>query len=368
MGITGTKVAQNASDIVITDDKFSSIVSAILWGRSVYDNIRRFLQFQLTVNVVALTITFIGSVSGFPPPLNAVMMLWVNLIMDTMGALALGTEKPTSALLKRQPYKRDAPLVSRPMWRNILVQSAYQLALLLVLLFMGAELFDVRPGDMCLNFKIANGGTDYDLSGKAATIPWLRNNDDPADYQGGVVLPNPMLTDAKKFHDEGTGELLEKYGECRDFNLVCPEEENGECYDAHFKTGLLSSKFDLNCFDSCAKTDFDYTHFSIIFNSFVWCQVFNEFNARSIKNDPNILRGLGQSRMFLGVIFVTGLFQYLIIAFGGDWVRTTNLSGSQWLWSVAFGAVSLPVGVIMRFIPVWQEEDPDSWFGYTMPG
>jgi P-type E1-E2 ATPase len=84
-------VAQNASDIVILDDRFSSIVRAIMWGRSVYDNIRKFLQFQLTVNVVALSIVFIGSVAGFDPPLNAVMMLWVNLIMDTMGALALGT-------------------------------------------------------------------------------------------------------------------------------------------------------------------------------------------------------------------------------------------------------------------------------------
>jgi P-type E1-E2 ATPase len=78
MGITGTQVAKNASDIIILDDRFSSIVKAIMWGRSVYDNIRKFLQFQLTVNVVALSIVFIGAVSGFPPPLNAVMMLWVQ--------------------------------------------------------------------------------------------------------------------------------------------------------------------------------------------------------------------------------------------------------------------------------------------------
>jgi Ca2+-transporting ATPase len=105
MGITGTKVAQGASDIVILDDKFSSIVRAIMWGRSVYDNIRKFLQFQLTVNVVALLIVFIGVVAGFEPPLNAVMMLWVNLIMDTLGALALATEIPTLKLLNRKPYK-----------------------------------------------------------------------------------------------------------------------------------------------------------------------------------------------------------------------------------------------------------------------
>jgi ATPase, P-type (transporting), HAD superfamily, subfamily IC len=80
MGISGTDVAKNASDIIIMDDKFSSIVKAVLWGRSVFDNIRKFLQFQLTVNVVALTITFLSAIAGYRPPLNAVMMLWVNLI------------------------------------------------------------------------------------------------------------------------------------------------------------------------------------------------------------------------------------------------------------------------------------------------
>src|SRR3546814_8953700 len=110
MGITGTRVAKDASDIVILDDRFGSIVRAVLWGRSVFDNIRKFLQFQLTVNIVALTITFLSAVKGYDPPLNAVMMIWVNLIMDTMGALALGTEVPLPTLLQRRPYRRNASL------------------------------------------------------------------------------------------------------------------------------------------------------------------------------------------------------------------------------------------------------------------
>lgn len=80
--------------------------------------------------VVALTITFLSAIVGYEPPLNAVMMLWVNLIMDTMGALALGTEPPTMALLRRRPYKRNSSLINRIMWRHILVQAAYQLVLL----------------------------------------------------------------------------------------------------------------------------------------------------------------------------------------------------------------------------------------------
>jgi len=152
MGITGTKVAQGASDIVILDDKFSSMVRAIMWGRSIYDNIRKFLQFQVTVNVVALTIVFVGACAGFDPPLNAIMMLWVNLIMDTMGALALATEPPTLELLNRLPYKRTAQLISKPMWRNIFVQALFQIVLLLALLFSGAKFFDVPEGDVCAKF------------------------------------------------------------------------------------------------------------------------------------------------------------------------------------------------------------------------
>lgn len=82
------------------------------------------------LTVVALTVTFLSAVSGYEPPLNAVMMLWVNLIMDTMGALALGTEPPTMALLRRGPYKRNSSLINRIMWRHIIVQAVYQLVLL----------------------------------------------------------------------------------------------------------------------------------------------------------------------------------------------------------------------------------------------
>jgi magnesium-transporting ATPase (P-type) len=137
MGLSGTDEAKDASDIVILDDRFSSIVKAVLWGRCVYDNIRKFLQFQLTVNVVALCLVFVAACLDGATPLNAIMMLWVNLIMDTMGALALGTEMPKDELLNRKPYKRSAPLVSKPMVRNILMQSIYQLTVLMLFLIHG---------------------------------------------------------------------------------------------------------------------------------------------------------------------------------------------------------------------------------------
>lgn len=146
MGIAGTDVAKEASDIILTDDNFSSIVKAVMWGRNVYDSIAKFLQFQLTVNVVAVIVAFIGACAVQDSPLKAVQMLWVNLIMDTLASLALATEMPTPDLLLRKPYGRTKPLISRTMMKNILGQGVYQLVVIFTLLFAGHLLLDVESG------------------------------------------------------------------------------------------------------------------------------------------------------------------------------------------------------------------------------
>ncbi|XP_012275642.1 plasma membrane calcium-transporting ATPase 2 isoform X2 [Orussus abietinus] len=146
MGIAGTDVAKEASDIILTDDNFSSIVKAVMWGRNVYDSIAKFLQFQLTVNVVAVIVAFIGACAVQDSPLRAVQMLWVNLIMDTLASLALATELPTPDLLLRKPYGRTKPLISRTMMKNILGQAVYQLTVIFVLLFAGDKMLDIDTG------------------------------------------------------------------------------------------------------------------------------------------------------------------------------------------------------------------------------
>lgn len=113
MGIAGKEVAKQAADIVLLDDNFESIVKAVKWGRSIYDNIRRFLQFQLTVNIVAVSTALIGSFVLGESPLSAVQLLWVNLIMDTFASLALATEPATDDLLSQQPHSRNEYLVNR---------------------------------------------------------------------------------------------------------------------------------------------------------------------------------------------------------------------------------------------------------------
>ncbi|XP_026317049.1 plasma membrane calcium-transporting ATPase 2 isoform X6 [Hyposmocoma kahamanoa] len=146
MGIAGTDVAKEASDIILTDDNFSSIVKAVMWGRNVYDSIAKFLQFQLTVNVVAVIVAFIGACAIQDSPLKAVQMLWVNLIMDTLASLALATEMPTPDLLQRKPYGRTKPLISRTMMKNILGQAIYQLFIIFSLLFVGDRILNIPSG------------------------------------------------------------------------------------------------------------------------------------------------------------------------------------------------------------------------------
>uniref|UniRef100_A0A8C7DPC9 Calcium-transporting ATPase n=1 Tax=Oncorhynchus kisutch TaxID=8019 RepID=A0A8C7DPC9_ONCKI len=146
MGIAGTDVAKEASDIILTDDNFTSIVKAVMWGRNVYDSISKFLQFQLTVNVVAVIVAFTGACITQDSPLKAVQMLWVNLIMDTLASLALATEPPTESLLLRKPYGRNKPLISRTMMKNILGHAVYQLTIIFTLLFAGENIFNIDSG------------------------------------------------------------------------------------------------------------------------------------------------------------------------------------------------------------------------------
>ncbi|KAF3943318.1 hypothetical protein CMV_030111 [Castanea mollissima] len=152
MGIQGTEVAKESSDIVILDDNFASVATVLRWGRCVYTNIQKFIQFQLTVNVAALVINFVAAVSAGKVPLTAVQLLWVNLIMDTLGALALATEKPTEELMTKPPVGRTEPLITNIMWRNLLAQALYQIIILLTLQFKGESIFGVTEKVVMVEF------------------------------------------------------------------------------------------------------------------------------------------------------------------------------------------------------------------------
>ncbi|XP_077425731.1 plasma membrane calcium-transporting ATPase 1-like isoform X2 [Vanacampus margaritifer] len=249
MGIAGTDVAKEASDIILTDDNFSSIVKAVMWGRNVYDSISKFLQFQLTVNVVAVIVAFTGACVTQDSPLKAVQMLWVNLIMDTFASLALATEPPTEALLLRSPYGRSKPLISRTMMKNILGHAVYQLTVIFTLLFVGELLLDMDCG--------------------------------------------------------------------RNAPLHAPPSE----------------------------------HYTMVFNTFVLMQIFNELNARKIHGERNIFDGVLDNPIFCSIVFGTFLVQVLIVQFGGKPFSCVSLSVEQWLWCVLLGFGSLLWGQLVSSVP-----------------
>ncbi|KAH6799601.1 hypothetical protein C2S51_036085 [Perilla frutescens var. frutescens] len=240
MGIAGTEVAKESADVIILDDNFSTIVTVAKWGRSVYVNIQKFVQFQLTVNIVALIVNFTSACLTGSAPLTAVQLLWVNMIMDTLGALALATEPPNEELMKKAPVGRSGNFISNVMWRNILGQSAYQF--------------------MVIWFLQAYGKTYFELENH----------------------PNPDLA--------------------------------------------------LN---------------TIIFNTFVFCQLFNEVNSREMEK-INVLKGILNNHVFASVVGSTVLFQIIIVEFLGTFANTTPLTLRQWNASICIGFIGMPIAVFLK--------------------
>lgn len=146
MGITGTEVTKEACDILLLDDAFATIVRAIRWGRGITDNFKRFILFQLTVNVSAVLVVLVAVILDEPPPFSALELLWINIIMDGPPALCLGLERMSDDLLRRKPLRRDAPLVSRGMVMRMAVVGVFIAALCLAQLkglnFLGLDMGD----------------------------------------------------------------------------------------------------------------------------------------------------------------------------------------------------------------------------------
>lgn len=245
MGIAGTEVAKEASAIILMDDNFASIVKALLWGRAVNDAVRKFLQFQLTVNITAVTLTFVTAVSDpdRKSVLKAVQLLWVNLIMDTLAALALATDPPTRSMLYRKPDPKSAPLITLRMWKMIIGQSIYQLVVTFILHFAGKRILS------------------YTSEQEIERMPTL------------------------------------------------------------------------------------------VFNTFVWMQIFNQVNNRRLDNGFNIFEGIQHNYFFVIINAVMIGGQVMIIFVGGQAFQVKPINGAQWGYSIVLGALSIPVGMIVRMVP-----------------
>ncbi|KAJ3525945.1 hypothetical protein NM208_g11418 [Fusarium decemcellulare] len=237
MGIAGTEVAKEASSIILLDDNFASIVKGLMWGRAVNDSVKKFLQFQLTVNVTAVVLTFVSSVASSKQEsvLNAVQLLWVNLIMDTFAALALATDPPTRSVLDRKPDRKSAPLITLRMAKMIIGQAICQLAITFVLNFGGKKL-----------------------------LGWYDDSEH----------------DAKELK-------------------------------------------------------------TLVFNTFVWLQIFNEINNRRLDNKLNIFEGLHRNIFFIIINMIMIGGQVLIIYVGSDAFEIVRLDGKEWGLSIGPDELSI---------------------------
>ncbi|XP_066364831.1 probable calcium-transporting ATPase 6, plasma membrane-type isoform X2 [Miscanthus floridulus] len=257
MGIAGTEVAKENADVIIMDDNFSTIVNVARWGRAVYLNIQKFVQFQLTVNIVALIVNFISACIIGTAPLTAVQLLWVNMIMDTLGALALATEPPNDEMMRRPPVRRGHGFITLVMWRNIFGQALYQLLVLSTLMFVGKRILNIEG-------------------------------------------PNA-----------------------------------------------------------------DRTINTLIFNSFVFCQVFNEINSREMEK-INVFRGILKNWIFISILTATVIFQVIIVEFLGTFANTVPLSWELWMLSVILGSVSMVISVVLKCIPVESRKTNIKPHGYEL--
>lgn len=114
---SGVSIAKDSADMILTEDNFEATMMAVMWGRNIYQNVRKFVQFQVTVNLSALLIVFLGSATKGETPLSVVQLLWVNLVMDTLAAIALGSERPHPSIIKTPPQKEREPIITSAMWR-----------------------------------------------------------------------------------------------------------------------------------------------------------------------------------------------------------------------------------------------------------
>ena len=169
----GTSVAKEASDITIIDNSFSSICRAVMWGRSLYQNIQRFLLFQLTVNVAACFIVLVGAFMGTESPLTVTQMLWVNLIMDTFGAMALASLPPSQSVMKDKPRDRKAFILTKPMMKDILGVGGFFFLLLVVFLYIFQHTEITQMTDL-LHCKLgeANGLSPYERTLLFSIFVW----------------------------------------------------------------------------------------------------------------------------------------------------------------------------------------------------
>ena len=318
----GTDIAKEASDIILMDNNFSSIVVAMIYGRSIYENLRKFLQFQLTVNFCACILVFLCSCIGNETPLASIQMLWVNLIMDSLGSLALATEPPYNELLQRKPTNRTESIINGRMWKHIVLQSLFQIVILLLLYLYAPK------------FINENEESEYR---KLAEMMLLCFHNLPGDTDD---------TSKILYGNEEKWSIRDKFDHTMRCNAFFSDWDSHENLQEAYKSYM-------NIYGGT-------THMTLIFDVFVLYTLFNQINCRIIDDSINTFKRIGKAKLFLIVTIVELAIQILISQIGGIVFHCVKggLSFTQWLICLGLSISTMLFNLIFKFIPLEKLIDP----------
>lgn len=316
MGIQGTDIAKDASDIILLDDNFASIVTAVMWGRNIFDCIRKFIQFQMTVNICACFLVFLTACIGNETPLTAIQMLWLNLIMDSLGSLALATEPPNDKLLQRAPYPRKEYIINWKMWKHILFQAFIELGILLFL-YLYAPMF-IREDEP---YRIGEINVIMNCYG---AVPGRSPDAD------GYYIINGSSQGWSESINLRTGMTV----------ADCGKYINASDLSKAFKTYE-------NAYGSTA-------HMTIVFNTFVLYTLFNQLSARIIDDNLNTFYEIHKNWLFIVIMIIEFGLQVIFIHFGyiAFHCSMNGLTGHQWGICIGFALITYPLNFILKLLPL----------------
>ena len=256
----GTDIAKNSSDIILMNNNFSSIVSAIKYGRNIIDNLRKFIQFQLVINLTVCSFIVICSCIGSQTPIKSIQMLWIDLIMDSLATLTLTTEPPHDGLLLRKPTKRNENIITKSMIKHISLQTGLQFAILMTIYLFGPKF--IHEQDLS---RIAENEVIYKCFG---TLP------------GDMTDPHKIIYGVKNFWHNHVPIKKEMMN-----NEMCREYAN---------YGNLSRAFKLY-----TDNQGNPVQLTMIFNIFVLYTLFNQLNCRVVDGSKNIFARLSNNPLFI---------------------------------------------------------------------
>jgi Ca2+-transporting ATPase len=294
MGIAGTEVAKEASKIVLLDDAFSTIVKAVHWGRSLYENIQRFIQFQLTINVSALAITFLGIlIFNVKAPFTVLQLLWINVIMDTFASMALCSEPPRPGVMKMKPKRRDENIVTPAMTKTILIAAGFFIVVM-------------------LGFLIAMKG----------------NPDKPGVLHGDGPWSVEMA---------GTRVALPK----EQLDLVDANMSKYKVRETVAEPALRGQE---------AIVTFTVLQVTLFFTIYVFFQVWNQINCRALTPEMSGFSRILENPTFLIIAGLVAVGQFAIVTFGGTVFKVEALNLWYWLGVMAFTSTVLLFAEVARRI------------------